>query len=249
MAKEKIIIHPITGEKTTYNKIAEGLGIRRRTLDARVAKYGLKEAVTSDRYAHRYKKIITHPETGESGTVKYWVERLNIPEVIFRARLKRGVTLKTFAPHRKTGWSQEEDDYLAEVYDAPNLCSTWNRKAKKQGWNYRNIKTLEKRIKFLRDKSIIQSSSRQEYQDGESSWITLRQLAVRLDVGEDVIYTFHRKGMKAIAYGETKKYKKVYLGDFVKWALGDGRQLVARAIASNPIGAYWLLTQISLWLP
>ncbi len=242
--KERTVRHPTTGETLTIKQWSEKLNISKDTLFRRLKKLPLIKALSSPKADG-----ITHPVTGETFSRRQWARKLGIGESTLQYRLKNHSLKEALDPdfmHRTRMWTAEEDEYLLSVSAMPALPKHWNQMAKKRNWSPRSSEALRIRIRLLAERTgeIVGRRS----PDENSGWLTMSQLASRLEVSERVPQRWIRDfGLKGYAEGE--RMIKIHLTHFAAWAtspIGSGE--IAKTLKGNPLAINWTLVQIGNWV-
>lgn len=194
-------------------------------------------------------KFITHPATNETLNQREWSERLGISDAALSERLKKYPLEKALTPGKFKNvlnqWSQEEDEYLIEVYRTPGLYRLWCLVAKQRGWKHRTREALNQRGSLLQRQGLM---TNRRHLDESTGWLTMTQLADRLIVSPEVVNRWIQ-GKELRAYRDGQKITKIHLYDFSAWAITpNGAGQVAKSLKSNPLATSWLLMTVGHWL-
>lgn len=138
-------------------------------------------------------------------------------------------------------WTEEEDYFLKQVAQAPNLYRLWEQHASVQDWPPRSKKAIKSRINFL--------GQYKEIVDGSNGWISTRNLQKWLGLSptnNGTIFRWMKMGLKTYKDKDSNTIK-IHLIDFVEWALLKQPTEVSRAIKGNQLAIIWLLSQIGRW--
>lgn len=139
------------------------------------------------------------------------------------------------------GWKKEEEFLLITVGQIPNLENWWNEHAKQVGWPRRTELALKHKLRSLGETSAP---------DESSGWVTSTMLLNSLGLSggrnSSTFPSWVGAGLKT--YKTAGGAHRVFLGDFVQWALSPvGSEKLSKSIRGNLLAIRWLLATIGEW--